>query len=100
MQMSLHPDLFNQLRTIEPGLPEWVDNRTAWKMLRPTNGFIMRFSFWAILRDKLLFARSEAAQKRLADWLFERRKIEKAWPPAVITTKRKTIIPQPNTLKI
>ena len=96
----IHPDLYKQLLSIEPDLPEWVDGPTAWKMIRPTNGILFRGSFWYILRDKLLFGKSDAAQKRLAEWLFERRKIEKAWPPAVITTKRKTTIPQPNTLKV
>lgn len=97
---ALHSDLINALRTLDEQLPEWVDGPTAWKMLNPRPDAVhYRYSFWAQLRDKLLFSKTTHRQKALASWIWDQKKYARQWPPIAITTNRPVHIPAPTPLQ-
>lgn len=96
---QIHTDLYNALRLLRGDMPNVQNGWEAWQAVRPENGAaFVRGSFWDVLQKHLPFAKSEAAQKRLAVWITEQKRFQKTWPPIVLAT-RPAILPKPNILK-
>lgn len=93
--------LLSELRHIDWQIPDWATPKDAAKMLRPCGTQFVKGSFWRVLCDRLPFARSEATQQRIAEWLFRQRirtkKAGKVYPPKAFVTKQ-AIVPAPNPL--
>lgn len=84
----MHTDLINALRTLDAEIPDWVDQQTAWKMIRPARAIVRRTGFWWGLKS-LQFAKSPERQKRIAEYIFhwkdQAEKNGRPWPPFAVT---------------
>lgn len=95
----MHTRLLGVLRTINPLIPTDATPAQAWQMIRPSNGYYLKGTFWYVL-STLKFAQTQSRQMKIAEWVWREKerakKTGRVFPPKPIEVKP-AILPQPHT---